>query len=100
MAGVGGGGGGGGPPSPGGYAVSPFLKMGDAFFREDHTRWRGYGLALGTFIRNSLCALSIFSAVARVPNPLTRLAKWERLSNLEEAGWRAGGTGSGDGADE
>src|SRR5207253_5797882 len=22
------------PPSPGGYAVSPFLKMGDAFFRE------------------------------------------------------------------
>src|SRR5205823_8725451 len=22
------------PPAPGGYAVSPFLKMGDAFFRE------------------------------------------------------------------
>src|SRR6202048_2929682 len=32
------------PPSPGGYAVSPFLKMGDAFFRE--TRDGRYVVAL------------------------------------------------------
>ena len=33
------------PPSPGGYAVSPFLKMGDAFFREtrDGRHVRGAG---------------------------------------------------------
>src|SRR5438552_2217433 len=35
------------PPSPGGYAVSPFLKMGDAFFRE--TRDGRYVLALDIY---------------------------------------------------
>src|SRR5438874_5948480 len=36
-------------PSPGGYAVSPFLKMGDAFFRE--TRDRRYVLALDIYLQ-------------------------------------------------
>src|SRR3954465_9584804 len=35
------------PPSPGGYAVSPFLKMGDAFFRE--TRDGRHVLALDIY---------------------------------------------------
>src|SRR5213080_5122160 len=35
------------PPSPGGYAVSPFLKMADAFFRE--TRDGRYVLALDIY---------------------------------------------------
>src|SRR5246500_505906 len=35
------------PPSPGGYAVSPFLKMGDAFFRE--TRDGRYVVALDIY---------------------------------------------------
>jgi hypothetical protein len=56
------------PPSPGGYAVSPFLKM-DAFFFARHATddvwWRW------TSILNSSCEPSIFSTAARVPNPLT-----------------------------
>jgi hypothetical protein len=35
------------PPSPGGYAVSPFLKMGDAFFRR--TRDGRYVVALDIY---------------------------------------------------
>src|SRR5262249_34507142 len=56
------------PPSPGGYAVSPFLKMGDAFFRE--TRDGRYVVALDIYPQ-LLCVPSIFSAAAQVPNPLT-----------------------------
>src|SRR6201981_2266253 len=34
------------PPAPGGYAVSPFLKMGDAFFREARDGRRVVALAI------------------------------------------------------
>ena len=70
------------PPSPGGYAVSPFLKMGDLFFRE--TRDGRYVVALDiypqllartlTFLRCSPSSESINNAIL----------KWD-AGELEEA---------------
>ena len=71
------------PPSPGGYAVSPFLKMGDAFFRE--TRDGRHVRGARHLSSSSSCAPSIFSAAVRVPNPLTTpYCKWDAVE-LEEA---------------
>ena len=54
-------------PSPGGYSVSPFLKMEHSFARHatDDVSWRW------TSILSSSCEPSISSAAARVPNRLT-----------------------------
>ena len=65
------------PPSPGGYAVSPFLKMGDAFFRE--TRDGRYVVALDIypqllvrtldFLRCSPSTESINNAILKLTTP-------------------------------
>ena len=84
------------PPSPGGYAVSPFLKMGDAFFRE--TRDGRHVVALDIypellvrtldFLRCSPITESINNAILKVGRCGTRRGR---------GGQR---TGSGEGAYE
>src|SRR5712692_4032304 len=70
------------PPSPGGYAVSPFLKMGDAFFRE--TRDGRYVLALDIYpqlLVRTLDFLGCSPSTESINNPIR---KWDALE-LEEA---------------
>src|SRR5712692_314642 len=70
------------PPSPGGYAVSPFLKMGDAFFRE--TRDGRYVLALDIYpqlLVRTLDFLGCSPSTESINNPIR---KWDALE-LEQA---------------
>src|SRR5437762_6705396 len=61
------------PPSPGGYAVSPFLKLGDAFFRETRDGRQVVALDIYRqllvrtldFIRCSPCTEYIINAIVR-----------------------------------
>jgi len=79
------------PPSPGGYAVSPFLKMGDAFFRE--TRDGRYVLALDIYPQLLVRTLD-FLGCSPVPNPLMTpyangtLWNWKRLLRPRDWFWQ------------
>src|SRR5438552_11636967 len=70
------------PPSPGGYAVSPFLKMGDAFFRE--TRDGRYVLALDIYPQLLVRTLDFLGCSASTESINDAIRKWNAVE-LEEA---------------
>src|SRR6266480_1719634 len=70
------------PPSPGGYAVSPFLKMGDAFFRE--TRDRRYVLALDIYPQLLVRTLDFLGCSPSTKSINDAIRKWNAVE-LEEA---------------
>jgi CoA-transferase family III len=70
------------PPSPGGYAVSPFLKMGDAFFRE--TRDGRYVLALDIYPQLLVRTLDFLGCSPSTKSINDAIRKWDALE-LEEA---------------
>ena len=70
------------PPSPGGYAVSPFLKMGDAFFRE--TRDGRYVLALDIYPQLLVRTLDFLGCSPSTKSINNAIRKWNAVE-LEEA---------------
>src|SRR3954471_12072474 len=70
------------PPSPGGYAVSPFLKMGDTFFRE--TRDGRYVLALDIYPQLLVNTLNFLGCSPSTESINDAIRKWNALE-LEEA---------------
>src|SRR5256714_1701846 len=70
------------PPSPGGYAVSPFLKMGDAFFRE--TRDGRYVLALDIYPQLLVRTLEFLGCSPSTKSINDAILKWNAVE-LEEA---------------
>ena len=84
------------PPSPGGYAVSPFLKMGMRSFARhatDDTWWRW------TFILQLLARTLDFLRCSPSTESINNaILKWNAAEL--EAGRSGGGTRSGHGADE
>jgi crotonobetainyl-CoA:carnitine CoA-transferase CaiB-like acyl-CoA transferase len=70
------------PPSPGGYAVSPFLKMGDAFFRE--TRDGRYVLALDIYPQLLVRTLDFLGCSPSTKSINDAILKWNAV-DLEEA---------------
>src|SRR6184192_2074300 len=70
------------PPSPGGYAVSPFLKMGDAFFRE--TRDGRYVLALDIYPQLLVHTLNFLGCSPSTESINSAILKWNAVE-LEEA---------------
>src|SRR4051812_36961478 len=70
------------PPSPGGYAVSPFLKMGDAFFRE--TRDGRYVLALDIYPELLVRTLDFLGCSPSTKSINDAILKWNAVE-LEEA---------------
>src|SRR5246127_2537153 len=70
------------PPSPGGYAVSPFLKMGDAFFRE--TRDGRYVLALDIYPQLLVRTLDFLGCSPSTKSINDAILKWNAVE-LEEA---------------
>jgi crotonobetainyl-CoA:carnitine CoA-transferase CaiB-like acyl-CoA transferase len=70
------------PPSPGGYAVSPFLKMGDAFFRE--TRDGRYVLALDIYPQLLVRTLNFLGCSPSTESINNAILKWDAVE-LEEA---------------
>src|SRR6202162_5883692 len=62
------------PPSPGGYAVSPFLKMGDAFFRE--TRDGRYVLALDIYPQLLVRTLDFLGCSPSTKSINAAIRKW------------------------
>src|SRR5437660_8838214 len=70
------------PPSPGGYAVSPFLKMGDAFFRE--TRDGRYVLALDIYPRLLGRTLEFLGCSPSTKSINDAIRKWNAVE-LEDA---------------
>src|SRR6201993_1904983 len=70
------------PPSPGGYAVSPFLKMGDAFFRE--TRDGRYVLALDIYPQLLVRTLDFLGCSPSTKSINDAIRKWNAVE-LEEA---------------
>jgi crotonobetainyl-CoA:carnitine CoA-transferase CaiB-like acyl-CoA transferase len=70
------------PPSPGGYAVSPFLKMGDAFFRE--TRDGRYMLALDIYPQLLVRTLDFLRCSPSTESINNAILKWNAVE-LEEA---------------
>jgi crotonobetainyl-CoA:carnitine CoA-transferase CaiB-like acyl-CoA transferase len=70
------------PPSPGGYAVSPFLKMGDAFFRE--TRDGRYVLALDIYPQLLVNTLNFLGCSPSTESINNAIRKWDAVE-LEEA---------------
>src|SRR5438270_8252096 len=70
------------PPSPGGYAVSPFLKMGDAFFRE--TRDRRYVLALDIYPQLLVRTLDFLGCSPSTESINNAILKWD-AAELEQA---------------
>src|ERR1700746_284754 len=70
------------PPSPGGYAVSPFLKMGDAFFRE--TRDGRYVLALDIYPQLLVRTLDFLGCSPSTESINSAIRKWNAVE-LEDA---------------
>src|SRR5437016_7614438 len=70
------------PPSPGGYAVSPFLKMGDTFFRE--TRDGRYVLALDIYPQLLVRTLDFLGCSPSTKSINDAILKWNAVE-LEEA---------------
>src|SRR5947207_8784387 len=70
------------PPSPGGYAVSPFLKMGDAFFRE--TRDGRYVLALDIYPQLLVRTLDFLGCSPSTKSINDAIRQWHAVE-LEEA---------------
>src|SRR5438105_3244177 len=70
------------PPSPGGYAVSPFLKMGDAFFRE--TRDGRHVLALDIYPQLLVRTLDFLGCSPSTKSINNAIRKWNAVE-LEEA---------------
>src|SRR5256714_15005959 len=70
------------PPSPGGYAVSPFLKMGDTFFRE--TRDGRYVLALDIYPQLLVDTLNFLGCSPSTESINNAIRKWDAVE-LEEA---------------
>src|SRR5438876_10705972 len=69
-------------PCPGGYAVSPFLKMGDAFFRE--TRDGRYVLALDIYPQLLVRTLDFLRCSPSTESINNAILKWDAVE-LEEA---------------
>ena len=70
------------PPSPGGYAVSPFLKMGDAFFRE--TRDGRYVVALDIYPQLLVRTLDFLRCSPSTESINKAILNWDALE-LEQA---------------
>jgi crotonobetainyl-CoA:carnitine CoA-transferase CaiB-like acyl-CoA transferase len=70
------------PPSPGGYAVSPFLKMGDTFFRE--TRDGRHVLALDIYPKILVRTLDFLGCAPNTKSINDAIRKWNAVE-LEEA---------------
>ena len=70
------------PPSPGGYAVSPFLKMGDAFFRE--TRDGRHVLALDIYPQLLVRTLDFLRCSPSTESINNAILKWNAVE-LEDA---------------
>ncbi len=70
------------PPSPGGYAVSPFLKMGDAFFRE--TRDGRYVVALDIYPQLLVRTLDFLRCSPSTESINDAILKWD-AAELEQA---------------
>jgi crotonobetainyl-CoA:carnitine CoA-transferase CaiB-like acyl-CoA transferase len=70
------------PPSPGGYAVSPFLKMGDAFFRE--TRDGRYVVALDFYPQLFVRTLNFLRCSPSTESIDSAILKWDGVE-LEQA---------------
>src|SRR5690348_15238163 len=65
------------PPSPGGYAVSPFLKMGDAFFRE--TRDGRYVVALDFYPQLFVRTLDFLHCSSSTESINNAIRNWDAL---------------------
>src|SRR6476646_2858503 len=70
------------PPSPGGYAVSPFLKMGDAFFRE--TRDGRRVVALDIYPQLLVRTLDFLRCSPSTESINNAILKWDAVE-LEQA---------------
>src|SRR6266404_562991 len=70
------------PPSPGGYAVSPFLKMGDAFFRE--TRDGRYVVALDIYPQLLVRTLDFLRCSPSTESINNAILQWDAVE-LEQA---------------
>jgi crotonobetainyl-CoA:carnitine CoA-transferase CaiB-like acyl-CoA transferase len=70
------------PPSPGGYAVSPFLKIGDAFFRE--TRDGRHVVALDIYPEILVRTLNFLRCSPSTESINNAILKWD-AAELEEA---------------
>jgi len=70
------------PPSPGGYAVSPFLKMGDAFFRE--TRDGRYVVALDIYPQLLVRTLDFLRCSPSTESINKAILNWDAVE-LEQA---------------
>src|SRR5690349_15014268 len=70
------------PPSPGGYAFSPFLKMGDAFFRE--TRDGRYVVALDFYPQLFVRTLDFLHCSSSTESINNAIRNWDALE-LEQA---------------
>jgi hypothetical protein len=70
------------PPAPGGYAVSPFLKMGDAFFRE--TRDGRYVVALDIYPQLLVRTLDFLRCSPSTESINNAILKWD-AAELEQA---------------
>jgi len=70
------------PPSPGGYAVSPFLTIGDGFFRE--TRDGRHVVALDFYPQLFVRTLNFLRCSASNESINSTIAKWDALE-LEQA---------------
>jgi CoA-transferase family III len=70
------------PPTPGGYAVSPFLKMGDAFFRE--TRDGRHVLALDIYPQILVRTLNFLGCSPNQESINSAIRKWDAVE-LENA---------------
>ncbi len=70
------------PPAPGGYAVSPFLKMGDAFFRE--TRDGRYVVALDFYPQLFVRTLDFLRCSPSTESINNAILQWDPVE-LEQA---------------
>src|SRR6478736_5452328 len=70
------------PPSPGGYAVSPFLKMGDAFFRE--TRDGRHVVALDVYPQLLVRTLNFLRCSPSTESINKAILQWDPVE-LEQA---------------
>ena len=70
------------PPSPGGYAVSPFLKMADAFFRE--TRDGRHVVALDIYPQLLVRTLDFLRCSTSTESINNAILKWD-AAELEQA---------------
>jgi crotonobetainyl-CoA:carnitine CoA-transferase CaiB-like acyl-CoA transferase len=70
------------PPSPGGYAVSPFLKMADAFFRE--TRDGRHVVALDIYPQLLVRTLDFLRCSPNTESINNAILKWD-AAELEQA---------------